>query len=309
MNKNEQPKIEALTPEAQPTISEGPKIYLSNGAKRRIIKEMFNNNEGKHKLLEAAEVEDFIKIYQELAKISETQEQDFQDYSDDQKSETLKNTLFALAEKINPKISVSQNQIEAYIRRKRVKLLGSFAKLQHALDFINHLDNSGIFAYRLRTSGYEIEKTSQENLEDKENIAPYLNNLFSQSVYYVTPSGMTIRLKLSEIKSPRTKVRDILQIPMEQIFFNNKEVDCRDKNNNHKKVVKLSDTLPGEGKYVFEILTEQFQKLLQSEDNNSNREYIESGVEVIHEKEGFYVNVPEKSILHSGWKIVGIDKF
>lgn len=278
--------------------------YLSNGAKRRILKERFRKNEGSYKTFDSSEVSNFRHAVQEVGKLTEAESRD---YSDEQKVAILKEILFDLAKKINGEIPVSQEQINTYVEKKKRKILGYFAKLQATLRFIDYLDNSGIFAYKLRTSGYEITKTTQDDIAKKENIAFYLNNLFAQSVYYVTPSGMTIRVKLSEIKAHGTKIEDILQPPMEQIFYNNRAVEYLDRKNDRlKEIVKVTDTSPEVGKFVFEIATPKFEQLLQSQEELRENS-IKSWVGVIQNNEGININIPDGSTLHSGWKLVGVD--
>lgn len=305
MNTTEKPRIESGMSENQISAEEEPKIYLSNGKKRQIMKERFDNNEGSFKAFDAAEIVALRTAKQEIEEIIKTE---IQDYSFEQKINILKNILFNLAAKINNKIAISQEQIDGYIDKKKRKLSDRFDKLQAAYETIDYLEKSGIFAYKIRTSGHDKNShMTQEDLNKKENLVSYLNNLFSQSVYYVTPEGMTLRLKLFEIKSPRTKPADMLQPPMEQIFFNKTPVDYDDKIlNERKKVVRVTDSIPEEGKFIFEIATPQFEKLMSSHEEIS-QETIESGVGTIDSQDGIYINIPEESTLHSGWRIVGVE--
>lgn len=282
------------------------KIYLSNGAILGATKERFNKGEGHHRTFDASEVN---SIKEANRKIQEIVEAENQEYSNEEKLNLLKKTLFGLAKKINSEISIPQERIDIYVEKRWKKMLSNFDKFQSISGAVDYLDSSGIFSYKIRTSGDEkIPLLSQEELDRTENIAFYLNNLFSQSIYYISPSGVTLRLKLFEIKSPTSKPKDIIQPPMEQIYFNDKAVDYTDRNKGgHKEVVKLADVPIEKGKYVFEILTPEFKKQITQIEKIEDGP-INSGVDEIKENGRVYINVPEGSILHSGWQIVGMEK-
>lgn len=285
---------------------ETKKVYLSNGKKRQLMKERFDKNEGEYKNFEGEEINSFKKVRQNLTEIAS---KECPEHSFEEKMKLLKKLLLDLAKKINNEISISQEQIDMYVDKKKRMLTDNYYKLHSAAELIDYLDNNSIFEYKIRTSGLDkVSCTPQEELSKIENIAYYLNNLFGQSIYYVTPSGMTLRLKLSEIKRPRSKTEDILQPPMEQIFYNEKPVDYDDNNGTaRKKVVKISDLTPEKGKHVFEISSPQFKNLIESQ-GEIEEGVVKSGVGVIQNNEGHYINIPEESIVHAGWCIVGVEK-
>ena len=166
------------------------------------------------------------------------------------------------------------------------------------MECIDFIENSGNFAYKIHTSSdYEIPYFDQDYLDRQKDISRFLDDLFSQSIYYVSPSGSALRLKLFEIKSK--KVADVVQPTTEQILYGKEMIDYTDKN-----VVKISTLSPEQGKFVFEITTPEFrQKVLTQEDL---KQPIKSGVGTISDEEGIYVNIPKGAILHSGWRIVGV---
>ena len=51
-----------------------------------------------------------------------------QEYSEEQKIDILRKSLFILAGKINSKVSISQEQINSYVESKKTKLLELFAQ-------------------------------------------------------------------------------------------------------------------------------------------------------------------------------------
>jgi len=224
-----------------------------------------------------------------------------QEYSEEQKIVILKKSLFALAGKITGKVSISQEQINAYIENKKPELLEFFAQFQTISEVMDFLEKSGHYSYKIHTSsGYEIPYSDQEYLEKQEGISRFLDDLFSQSVYYVNPSGSSLRLKLFEIKSK--KLIEVIQLTAEQIFYNDKMVDYTG-----KKVIEISDLLPEQGKFVFEITTPEFrQKVLTQE--AAEQVLVKSGIGTISDEEGIYINISEGATLHSGWRIVGVKK-
>ncbi len=165
---------------------------------------------------------------------------------------------------------------------------------------MNFVENSGIFEYKIHTSSdYEISYAEQEYLDRQEDITLFLDELFSQSVYYVSLSGSALRLKLFEIKSK--ELAGVIQPTTEQIFYNDKMVDYTD-----KKVIQVFDAAPKQGKFVFEITTPEFRQKVLAQENLEQS--TKSGVGTISDEEGIYVNIPEGVTLHSGWRIVGIKK-
>jgi hypothetical protein len=275
--------------------------------KMRLMRERFNKNEGNYKIFDASEINAFLKIKQDIQEIKDTVEAKSQDCQYEQKMDILKRSLFELTNKINGEALISQEQINSHVEKKKKKLFKSFAQLQSISKIIDYLDGSNAFAHKIRTSADDkAPYLSQDYLDQKEDISFFLDNLLSQSIYYITPSGMTLRIKLSEIRS--VSFDSAIQQPMEQIFFNNQAVNYTDRaNNRHKRVVKVSDLTPEQGKFVFEISTPNFQHLLSSK-TDVDQGPVKSGVRTIHDEEGVFVNIPLGSILHSGWQVVGVEE-
>lgn len=265
--------------------------------KEKAIKSRFDNGEGDYKYFESPEIKSIQGLEQSIAGMVEVKNQE---YSEEQKIDILRKSLFTLAGKITDKVSISQEQINAYVENKKTELMEFFAQFQTVSEVMDFIENSGNFAYKIHTSSdYEIPYADQEYLDKQEDVSRFLDDLFSQSVYYVNPSGSALRLKLFEIKSKN--IADVVQPTMEQIFYNEKMVDYTD-----KKVVRISALSPEQGKFVFEITTPEFrQKVLAQE---TTEQSTKSGIGTISDEEGIYVNITEGATLHSGWRIVGIKK-
>lgn len=262
------------------------------------LKERFNNGEGDYKFFESSEIKSIQELEQAVTEIAEIKDQE---YSEEQKIDILKKSLFTLAGKINSKVVISQEQINSYVENKKLELMEFFAQFQTISEAVDFIEKSGNFAYKIHTSkDYEIPYSDQEYLNKQEDISRFLDDLFNQSVYYVNSSGSSLRLKLFEIKSK--KLSNVIQPTAEQIFYNNEMVDYTD-----KQVIKVSDLSPEQKKFVFEISTPEFrQKVLSQEKPNHAR--IKSDVGIISDEEGIYVNIPKGATLHSGWLIVGVEK-
>lgn len=265
--------------------------------KEKVIKNRFDNGEGNYKFFEPSEIESIQEVERGLAGMTQIEQKEI---SEEQKIDILKKSLFALAGKINSNVSISQEQINSYVENKKTELAEFFAQFQKISEIVNFIENSGIFEYKIHTSSdYEIPYAKQEYLERQEDITRFLDELFSQSVYYISPSGFALRLKLFEIKSK--ELSHVIQPTTEQIFYNDKMVDYTD-----KKVIQVSDMIPEQGKFVFEITTPEFrQKVLVQENLEQS---TKSGVGTISDEEGIYVNIPEGVTLHSGWRVVGVKK-
>lgn len=269
--------------------------------KENAIKERFNNGEGNYKFFEASEINSLREAEQAISKIVEAEkvlEAESQEYLDEQKLDFLRESLFALVEKVNSQVSVSQEQISAYVENKKSELLAFFAQYHSVEKVMEYLENAGIFDYRINVSkDYEMPFLSQAYLDKQEDSSRFLDDLFSQSVYYVSPSGLSLRVKLFEIKSK--KMDSVLQPVMEQIFYSDQMVDYID-----KKVVKVSSYSPEQKKFVFEIATPEFRQQLSKQ--GGEQVSIKSGVGTISDEEDIYVNIPEGAMLHSGWLVVGV---
>lgn len=265
--------------------------------KEKVIKSRFDNGEGDYKFFEPSAIKSIQEVERELAGMTQIEQQEI---SEEQKIDILKKSLFALAGKINSKVSISQEQIDSYVENKKTELAEFFAQFQKISDIVNFIENSGTFEYKIHTSSdYEIPYAKQEYLDQQEDITRFLDELFSQSVYYVSPSGSALRLKLFEIKSK--ELAGVIQPMTEQIFYNDKMVDYTD-----KKVIQVSDIVPEQGKFVFEITTPGFRQKVLTQENLEQT--TKSGVGTISDEEGIYVNIPEGATLHSGWRVIGVKK-
>jgi len=265
--------------------------------KEETIKIRFAYGEGDYKFFESSEIKSIQEVERELAGMTQIEQQEV---SEEQKIDILKKSLFALARKINSNVSISQEQIDSYVENKKTELAEFFAQFQKISDIVNFIENSGAFEYKIHTSSdYEIPYTEQEYLNQQEDITRFLDELFSQSIYYVSPSGSALRLKLFEIKSK--ELAGVIQPTTEQIFYNDKMVDYTD-----KKVIQISDIVPEQGKFVFEITTPGFRQKVLTQENLEQT--TKSGVGTISDEEGIYVNIPEGATLHSGWRVVGVKK-
>lgn len=265
--------------------------------KENLIKERFNQGEGEYKTFSAEEINALQQLTQELAQIIEAEKSfESQQYTDEQKLEILTDSLFDLSQRVNANIAVSREQVVAYVASKQQELLEYFSQYHTASKLMSHLDDSQVFKYKLDTSkDYEIPFSKQEHLKRQEDISSFLDDLFSQSVYYVSENGSSLRLKLFEVKSK--KIDEIAQQIMEGIFYSDKMVDYSE-----KKVVRVDSEQPAFRKYIFEIVSSDFSATIQKQTEQA----VPAGVGIIRDEEGIYVNIPEGSTLHSGWHIVSI---
>jgi hypothetical protein len=265
--------------------------------KENLIKERFNQGEGEYKTFSAEEINALQQLTQELGQIIEAEKSfEGQEYTDEQKVEILTDSLFDLSQRVNANIAVSREQVNVYVAEKRGELLEYFSQYHAAAKLMSHLDNSQIFNHKLDTSkDYEIPFARQEHLEGQKDISRFLDDLFSQSVYYVGENGSSLRLKLFEVKSK--KIEEIVQQIMERIFYSEKMVDYSE-----KKVVRVDSEQPAPRKYIFEIVSPNFSASIQRQTEQA----VRADVGIVRDEEGIYVNIPEGSTLHSGWHIVSI---
>ena len=265
--------------------------------KENLIKERFNQGEGEYKTFSAEEINALQQLTQELAQMIEAEKSfESQQYTNKQKLEILTDSLFDLSQRVNANIVVSKEQVNAYVAGKQQELLEYFSQYHTAAKLMSHLDDSQVFKYKLDTSkDYEIPFSKQEHLERQEDISRFLDDLFSQSVYYISENGSSLRLKLFEVKSK--KIEEIAQQIMEGIFYSDKIVDYSE-----KKVVRVDSEQPAPHKYIFEIVSPDFSATIQKQTEQT----VRAGVGIVRDEEGIYVNVPAGSTLHSGWHIVSI---
>jgi len=173
-----------------------------------------------------------------------------------------------------------------------------YAHFQKVLEIMNYLEGSGFFILKVNTSTNNEEVFfDQAELDNREDLTRFFDDLFSQSIYYISPSGMSLRLKLFEIKSGQ--MSKVIQPTAEQIFYNGEMVDYTG-----KEVIKISDLSPEPGRFVFEIISPEFRQVVLQEDTNQNP--IKSGVGVISDQDEIYVDIPRGSMLHSGWQVVNV---
>lgn len=265
--------------------------------KENLIKERFNQGEGEYKTFSAEEINALQQLTQELGQIIEAEKSfEGQEYTNEQKVEILTDSLFDLSQRVNANIAVSREQVSAYVAGKQQELLEYFSQYHTVAKLMSHLDDSQVFKYKFDTSkDYEIPFSKQEHLKGQEDISRFLDDLFSQSVYYVSENGSSLRLKLFEVKSK--KIEEIVQQIMEGIFYSDKMVDY-----DEKKVVRVDGEQPVFRKYIFEIASHDFSATIQKHTEQA----VRANVGIIRDEEGIYVDVPAGSTLHSGWHIVSI---
>jgi hypothetical protein len=292
INEEQEEKIEKEREQKEAEQQGKKRIEEENALKTR-----FENGEGDYKFFESSEIESIQELEHSISEMIEIKKQE---YSEEQKIDILKKALFDLAGKITNKVSISQEQINVYIENKKVEIIDFFSQFQTILEIVNFIEKSGDFAYKIHTSSdYEIPFAGQDYLNRPENVSRFLDDLFSQSIYYISPNGLTLRLKLFEIKSET--VANVIQPIMEQIFFSNKMVDYT-----NKKVVEIANLSPKQDQFVFEISSPEFIQKLPKQENAD--QLVKSGIGTISDKnkEVIYVNKPKGSTVHSGWQIVGI---
>lgn len=265
--------------------------------KENLVKERFNQGEGEYETFSPEEINSLKQLTQEFAQIIEDEKSfEAQQYTDEQKMQILTDSLFDLSQGVNTDITVSREQINTYVAGKREELLEYCSQYHAAAKLMSHLDSSQVFKYKLDTSkDYEIPFSKQKHLGGQADISRFLDDLFSQSVYYVSENGSSLRLKLFEVKSKRAE--EIVQQIMERIFYSDKMVDYSE-----KKVVRVDAEEPSPHKYIFEIISPDFSAAIQAGTDQT----VRAGVGIIRDEEGIYVNIPEGSTLHSGWHIVSI---
>lgn len=283
MRKLEQEEMEAIEQEKQRIIQE-----------EKAIKQKFDNNQGEYKYFKASEIETLSKIEQGVKQIST--ENTSQVYTEKEKTDILKTSLLTLTKRLTHDISISQKQINLYIKENPhlIELFNQFQTINKMIDF---LEKSKIFTYQINTSqNNELSFIHQDVIDEIPRTRQlFLNDLFSQSIYYITENGSSLRLKLFNIQD----VQHVVQPITEQIFYSDTKIDFIE-----KSVIKVSDLLPKKNDYVFEITSPEFKQKISSP--NDSQEPIKSEIGIIPDEENFYVNIPEQSTLHHGWYIVGI---
>lgn len=263
--------------------------------KENLIKERFNHGEGEHKTFSAEEINGLQSALQELDHIIEA-EKSFENkqHTEEEKSKMLKESLLDLTQRINADAGVSREQVDAYVADKQEELQEYFLQYHAGVELMKYLDNCGAFKYKINTSkDCEVPFVGMEHLKNQEQVTEFLDDLFSQSVYYVSESGASLRLKLFEVKSKNTE--EMVQKLMERIFYSKRMVDY-----NEKKVVRVDSEEPSPQKYVFEITSTKFLSAIQTKAEQE----VNGSAGIIKDEEGIYVDIPEGSILHSGWHVV-----
>jgi len=267
--------------------------------KENYIKNRFDGGEGEFIIFTAEEIRSIGEVEQSLSRLIKENESQI---ADSEKIEVLRKTLLSLASKINGDVSVTQEQIDNYIEKNKERITDSFAKFQIVDQAIELLEKSDLFAYRINTSrDVEVPFFSQDYLNTLKDASIILDDLFSQSIYFVTPNGASLRLKLFEIQT--TDFSKVFQPSMEQIFYNNRIADFTD-----KQVMKISDLEPAVGKYIFEISSSGFRQAIMTNLNEANQPNFKSGIGTITDETGIYVNIPEGAISHAGWRTTKIKK-
>ena len=277
-------------------------IEVKKETKKKLMNNVlvrFENGEGDYKNIKKEEIFSVKNNRASAMEIAESQNNE--KYTEGKKLKILEESLLDLVTTIRSSVPISREMILKYINIKKEELISLSMSFEKLVKIVHLLDKSGDFSYRINiSSGFEeLKLMSKDDLERNDNnLFNYLNDLFKQSLYYVSPAGISLRLKLFDLKE--NDVGKVIQPIMEQIFFNKKIVDYTD-----KKILELSGLSVKEDLYTFEMSSFAFQKELKQETFNDD-EIFKSRVGVISEKNNNYVNISKAARIHSGWKVVDI---
>jgi hypothetical protein len=180
-NRMKEEQAETAQKERERKETEEVKVREEAAIKERedLIKIRFERGEGSYKTFEASEINSVREIERAVAKISEI---DSVENSDEEKVNILKETLFSLVRKINPKVSVSQKKIDSFVEERKDKLLEVYAHFQKVLEIMNYLEGFGFFILKVNTSTNNEEVFfDQAELDNREDLTCFFDDLFSQS--------------------------------------------------------------------------------------------------------------------------------
>lgn len=220
------------------------------------------------------------------------------EYNELEKQEKIKQfseLLVKTATNINEGLILTNEQAERYVIEKGDSFLEHYYKYRQLNEIIEYLDGLNLWDTKFTTSVNIIESLDSKALSDSE-----VDSFLSQSIYYVTKKGQSIRLKLFELE--RQDVKKVIQSFMERIFYSDEMIDYRE-----KSVAKCEHgVIPAIRKYVFEIASQEFSSLLEKDSDDIAFDY-RSNIKTIDE-DGVYVQIPSKALLHTGCAISSIEK-
>ena len=278
---------------------------LERERREQEIKSRFEAGEGEYETFPPTEINRLRQIEADLKEImsaGQKAEAATPDLPLIEKVKLLKQVLLRLARRLNSQVKVTPRRIEKYLQRNQEELLASLPGYQDALKLLEYLDSQDIFSGKFRTSkDNEItfcgEKEFAGLTEKWQDF--YFQDLFSQSVYYATDRGSTLRVIMYFAKD-----KDRRQMPqpvMERSFFADQPVDYT-----RRKAVKVDGTSPVVQKNIFEISSLNFRRAIISPDDAAKE--LKSGVGTLPAEGGTYVDIPPRALLHTGYQVVNIEK-
>ncbi|MBL7057993.1 Fic family protein [Patescibacteria group bacterium] len=255
-----------------------------------------DNGEGSYEVLSIDEIKEIILIKNKLNELVNQKIVD--EYNELEKQEKIKQfseLLVKTATNINEGLILTNEQAERYVIEKGDSFLEHYYKYRQLNEIIEYLDGLNLWDTKFTTSVNIIESLDSKALSDSE-----VDSFLSQSIYYVTKKGQSIRLKLFELE--RQDVKKVIQSFMERIFYSDEMIDYRE-----KSVAKCEHgVIPAIRKYVFEIASQEFSSLLEKDSDDIAFDY-RSNIKTIDE-DGVYVQIPSKALLHTGCAISSIEK-
>jgi len=268
-------------------------------------KSRFEAGEGEYETFSPEEINRLREIEAEMRAIiagGKIAEQESRDLPLEEKIKLLKQVLSRLARHLNSQVKVTSQRIERYIKRNQEELLASLPGYQDTLKLLEYLDSQDIFSGKFRTSkDQEITYSGEPEFAtlNKKWQDFYFDDLFSQSVYYTTDRGSSLRVIMYFAK--KNDRQRMPQPVMERTFFSDEPIDYTG-----REVVKAEGKNPGLKKNIFEISSSEFRRAIIGPEAATKE--LKSGVGTLPAEGGIYVDVPSQALLHTGYHIVNIEK-
>lgn len=259
------------------------------------------DNKGSYEILSIDDIREIIAIKNKLDDFVNKKNGDR--YEELQKQEKIKQfgaLLVTIVTNINKDLILTNEQAEKYILEKGDNFLEHFDNYRRLNEIIKYLDSLNLWETKFTTSERIIESGSDKNSESKEKLLDSeVDSFLSQSIYYTTKKGQSVRLKLFELE--RKGAEAIIQSFMERIFYSREMIDWRG-----KSVVRCeSEVTPTKNNYVFEIASQDFLSLLEKNLNEITFDY-DSNIKTI-ESNGIYVKIPDRALVHTGSAISSVE--
>lgn len=268
-------------------------------------KAKFEAGECEYETFPPAEINRFRQIEADLKKIisaGQQAEAESQKLPLSEKVKLLKQVLLRLARHLNSQVKVTPRRIERYLQRNQEELLASLPGYQDALKLLEYLDSQEIFTNKFRTSKDNeitfLRETEYVGMTEKWQDF-YFQDLFSQSVYYTTGRGSSLRVIMYFAKDKDR--RQMSQPVMERSFFTDQPVDYT-----RRKAVKVEGASPAVHKSIFEISSLDFRRAIIGPDDADKE--LKSGVGTLPTEGGTYVDIPPRALLHTGYHVVNVIK-